>query len=211
MCSPPHPKGKKERGAACGRTPRQALSFLFCRRRRLVLAEPCDFREAPRDWCVILDNSLPLSYTRNRRNYINGRRVRGKGQKVTCRSEFQKRPATTNVFIIAIPTLSNYHSYLQVSLLLHLARRHDVKQSGPMQSMSSSKKTPPAATSLRRSSTRAYGPSFTTASLMPSARRIFLSCRALSRSSLVSLRAALKFIQARRSGNASLSTMVQVS
>ena len=27
MCFPPHPKGKKERGAACSRTPRHALSL----------------------------------------------------------------------------------------------------------------------------------------------------------------------------------------
>src|SRR5213080_946377 len=48
----PHPKGKKERGAACGRTPRHALSFLFCRRRRLALAEPCDLFSCSNTWLI---------------------------------------------------------------------------------------------------------------------------------------------------------------
>jgi len=41
MRSPPHPKGEKERGAASGRAT-LFLSF-FGRRRRLVLAEQCNF------------------------------------------------------------------------------------------------------------------------------------------------------------------------
>src|SRR5712691_928894 len=38
MCSPPHPEGEKERGAAGTRRATLFLSF-FCRRRRQVLAE----------------------------------------------------------------------------------------------------------------------------------------------------------------------------
>ncbi len=40
--TPPHPRGEKEGGAAGARRATLFLSF-FCRRRRLVLAEQCDF------------------------------------------------------------------------------------------------------------------------------------------------------------------------
>src|SRR6266516_3970258 len=134
-----------------------------------------------------------------------------KEKQLLCHSASLKRQATPSMLTTQSMIFHTYQSYHLVSTYLRLLKHPAVQRAGPIPSMSSLRKTPPAVISLKRSSTRACGQSSTTVSPMRSTMPTFPFCPGSSPSLPDLLPEVSKFTPAHRLGSASLSTMEPAS